>query len=111
PGDRGMARPQDAGMLEIRASRAEHRGHGRPVERDGLRVTLPSAESLALHWIKHDFFKEGDYWRGRIDLRHLHDLWQLSAAGALDLAALRRGLSERRMRNAVDTQLLSQRPL
>ncbi|MBV7522256.1 nucleotidyltransferase family protein [Ensifer sp. ENS12] len=107
PDVRGMARPQDAGILELRRYRPDGFGCPQPVQRDGLRVKIPSLEARAMHWIMHDLLKEGDYWRGRIDLRHLHDLAQLAESEQLDWAALRTAMPNKTTRNALDTQLLT----
>ncbi|WP_136622157.1 MULTISPECIES: nucleotidyltransferase family protein [Mesorhizobium] len=106
-GARGMARQQDAGMLELRTSRANGFAPPKLVQRDGLRVKIPPAQSRALHWMVHDLLKEGDYWRGRIDLRHLYDLARLAESDDVDWAALRASMSDRSARNALDTQLLA----
>ena len=108
PLSRGMARPQDVGVLELRETWAESpEPPASVVQRDGLRVLIPSANSRALHWMMHDLVKEGDYWRGKIDLRHLHDLWRLSEEEHVDWSALRRSVPDGRARNAIDTQLLA----
>jgi hypothetical protein len=107
PGARGAARPHDAGMLEVRASQASGFDPPSLVERDGLRVRIPPPHSRALHWMTHDLLKEGDYWRGRIDLRHLHDLARLAESEDVDWTALRAAMSDRGARNALDTQLLA----
>jgi hypothetical protein len=104
---RGMARRQDVGMLELRETWAKSPEPATGGERDGLRAMIPSANSRALHWIMHDLFKEGDYWRGRIDLRHLHDLWRLSEDERVDWPALRSWMPDQHARNAIDTQLLA----
>lgn len=104
---RGMARPLDVGVLELRRAREGELQPQAPVERDGLLAKIPSPQSRALHWIIHDLFKEGDYWRGRIDLRHLHDLAQLAETENLDWTLLRAAMPDRRSRNALDTQLLA----
>ncbi|MBA1143049.1 nucleotidyltransferase family protein [Mesorhizobium neociceri] len=106
-GARGMARQQDAGMLELRTSRANGLEPPKLVQRDGLRVKIPPAQSRALHWMVHDLLKEGDYWRGRIDLRHLHDLARLAESDGVDWTALQASMSDRSARNALDTQLLA----
>lgn len=106
-GARGMARQQDAGMLELRTSRTNGFEPPKLVQRDGLRVKIPSAQSRALHWMVHDLLKEGDYWRGRIDLRHLHDLARLAESDGVDWTALQASMSDRSARNALDTQLLA----
>lgn len=107
PGDRGMARPQDVGILELRPHRQDGFAGQKLVQQDGLRVRIPPAQSRALHWIVHDLLKEGDYWRGRIDLRHMHDLAQLTESDDVDWAALRISMREKSARNALDTQLLT----
>lgn len=106
-GARGMARQQDVGMLELRPSRASGFEPPMLVQRDGLQVKIPPVQSRALHWMVHDLLKEGDYWRGRIDLRHLHDLAQLAESDDVDWTALQASVSDRSVRNALDTQLLA----
>ncbi|MER8589106.1 hypothetical protein NKH19_28545 [Mesorhizobium sp. M1338] len=61
----------------------------------------------ALHWIVHDLFKKGDYWRGRIDLRRLHDLARLAESEDVDWTALQASMADQGARNALDTQLLA----
>jgi putative nucleotidyltransferase-like protein len=104
---RGMARPQDVGVLELRRTEESELRPWTPVEREGLLAKIPSPQSRALHWIVHDLFKEGDYWRGRIDLRHLHDLAQLAESDNVDWTLLRAAMPDRRSGNALDTQLLA----
>lgn len=104
---RGMARPHDAGVLELRASRASGESPPDIVESHGLWVRVPSVQARAMHRITHDLLKEGDYLRGRIDLRHLLDLAELAEHGGIDWAALRARLPGRGARNALDTQLLA----
>lgn len=108
-GARGMARQQDAGMLEVRPSRANGFEPPKLVQQDGLLANIPPAQSRALHWMEHDLVKEGDYWRGRIDLRHLHDLAQLAQSDDVDWTALQASVSDQGARNAFDTQLLTLR--
>ncbi|MBD9373700.1 nucleotidyltransferase family protein [Rhizobium sp. ARZ01] len=107
PNERGMARPQDAGLLELRPYRPHSFERPKLVLQNDLRVKVPSAQSRALHWILHDLVKEGDYLRGRIDLRHLHDLAQLAESDGIDWTALRASVPDRGVRNAIDTQLLA----
>ena len=94
-------------MLELRPSRPNHLERPKLVQRDGLRAEIPPAQSRALHWIVHDLLKEGDYWRGRIDLRHLHDLARLAETDDVDWTALQASVSDQSARNALDTQLLA----
>jgi hypothetical protein len=106
-GARGMARPQDAGVLELRRTQESKFGPSTLVERDRLRTKIPSPQSRAMHWIVHDLLKEGDYWRGRIDLRHLHDLAQMAESDDVDWTSLRAAMPDQRSRNALDAQLLA----
>ena len=107
PEGRGMARAQDAGILEMRPVRPHGPDLPELVERDGCRTKVPHVQARAAHWIVHDLIKEGDYWRGRIDLRHLHDLAQLAATEDLQWAALRASMPDQHARNALDSQLLA----
>jgi hypothetical protein len=106
-GARGMVRPQDAGVLELRRTQGPKFGRSTFVERDRLRAKIPSPQARALHWIIHDLLKEGDYWRGRIDLRHLHDLAQMAESGDVNWTSLRAAMPDQSSRNALDAQLLA----
>jgi len=114
---RGMARPQDVGALELRQRPSDlsaaylPRNHEKPrllVERAGVRAKIPSPTSRALHWIVHDLIKEGDYWRGRIDLRHLYDLAELARTEeGVDWRYLRDIMPDQLGRDVIETQLLT----
>jgi hypothetical protein len=87
PTYRELARPEDVGLLELhmkpsgRSSRylsGDLQSSSRPVEMDGGVALVPSATARALHLVVHDMIKEGDYWRLRLDLRHLKDLADLA---------------------------------
>ncbi len=106
-GARGMARPQDAGLLELRPDWGNEPEPASTVEREGRYAAIPTAQSRATRWIMHDLFKEGDYWRGRLDLRHLHDLARLAESEEVDWAALRARMPGETARNALDTHLLA----
>lgn len=107
-GFRGMARPQDVGLFELRPRRGDAGpGTSEIVEREGVHAWIPSPLSRAEHWFLHDLIKEGDYVRGRLDLRHLHDLAVLSTEVGVDWATLRAALPDRMTCNALDVQLLA----
>ena len=116
-GTRGMERPQDVGVLELRHRPSalsaaylprERQERPRLITRAAVRAKIPSATSRAQHWIVHDLIKEGDYWRGCIDLRHLHDLAELERTeGGVDWIYIRDSMPDQLGRNAVETQLLT----
>jgi hypothetical protein len=114
---RGMGRPQDVGTLELRerprASSAAYLISERDkpssiVKHEGVSAKIPSPTSRALHWIVHDLIKEGDYWRGRIDLRHLYDIAELSRLEKeLDWIYMRDIMPDQFGRNVIETQALT----
>lgn len=109
---RGMARPQDVGLFELRPSKA---GVIDPaverVEREGRYALIPSADARAEHWLLHDLVKEGDLIRGRIDLRHLYDLAELTEQAGVDWRRLRAAMPDRASRRALDVQLYAMQAL
>lgn len=106
---RGLGRVEDAGILELKSSRPCDYERAELVQKDELRARIPTPQSRAMHWFVHDLLKEGDYWRGRMELRHLHDLAQLWESGGVDWAAMRASMPDKTARNALDTQLLALR--
>jgi len=116
-GMQGMWRPDDAGLLELHSGSGSF-GRYYPAEelaRSSTTVTrgaasakLTSPTCRALHLVVHDQIKEGDYWRGTVDLRHLHDLYQLTLTPeAIDWNSVQDVLSDRLGRHALQTALLS----
>lgn len=118
---RGMVRAEDVGAIELHdrpSSRStpylahDLRRSSPTVEKDGVVAHLPSPTARALHLIVHDMIKEGDYWRLRIDLRHLHDLAELaSSAEGVDWQQVHAVLSDRDGRGALAVQALALRDL
>lgn len=114
----GLWRPADAGVLELHCLNDALDAYGAAiiaaarcssVERDRIQAWLPSPTFRAAHLIMHDQIKEGDYWRGSIDLRHLRDLAAL--AEGIDWDMLKASLSAAGWWNAAETQLLTLRDL
>ena len=67
---------------------------------------MPSPAALAALFVLHDQLQEGDYWRGRIDLRHLVDLAALARdEEGIDGAELAALFPEARARRALAVQL------
>ena len=106
-GARGMSRAGDVGILELRPVSSTGPDLPEVVEREGRRVAIPHVRARATHWIMHDLLKEGDYWRGRIDLRHLYDLAHLAETEGLQWAGLRASMPDQLSRDALDVQLLA----
>ena len=105
---RGMGRSQDVGIFELRPVRAT----GRPDQtvdtvRNGVRARIPSPTSRAEHWMLHDVVKEGDFVRGRVDLRHMLDLAVLAGEFEVKWSELRAAHSSRLDLLAIDTQLFA----
>jgi len=116
-GQHGIWRPQDVGVLELHgaggvaglyASSILEAAQVSVIGLGGALGRLPSPTLRALNLIVHDQIKEGDYWRGTIDLRHLHDLAELAAMpDGIDWVHLGAILTGRLRRNAFETQLLT----
>ncbi|MFC7399271.1 nucleotidyltransferase family protein [Chelatococcus sp. GCM10030263] len=116
-GMEGMWRPDDTGLLELHCGSgsfdryypAEELARSSAlVARGAMSARLTSATCRVLHLVVHDQIKEGDYWRGTLDLRHLHDLYELTRAPeAIDWGYLREVLSDRLGRHALQTEILS----
>ena len=75
-----------------------------------LRLRVPPAHLRIMHLILHDQIKEGDDWRGCVDLRHLHDIARMVSEG-VDWDALRRVPGKRRERDALEETLMLARRL
>jgi hypothetical protein len=113
-GDRSLSRPDDASVIEVRPQPPPAPVESgatslapKLLECEGVRAWIPSATSQVLHLVRHDMLKEGDYWRARIDLRHLYDIARLAADGEIDWVSLRAQMPSNPGRNALATQLLT----
>jgi hypothetical protein len=93
PGPPGMAEIDD---LRDRASAAEAAGG---------RALVPDGASQLYLLVLHDQFHDGDYWSGRLNLRHLLDIGDLIQDGPLDWARLEGLVRTGVVRNALDTEL------
>jgi hypothetical protein len=103
---RGMGRPWDVGMFELRPLPDTGAPEGTAtVERNGLRADIPPPIARAEHWIRHDMIKEGDYVRGRLDLRHLLDLARLDEEEDMPWPTLLDSKRARAGVTAIGTQL------
>jgi hypothetical protein len=94
--------PGPPGMAEI----VDLRERARPVEVAGGRALVPDAASQLYLLVLHDQFHDGDYWSGRLNLRHLLDIGDLSQDPALDWARLDSLVRTAVVGNALDTELI-----
>ncbi|WP_334186087.1 nucleotidyltransferase family protein [Novosphingobium sp.] len=110
-----LGRERDAGGLDLHY-RLKRVGRGRdaawlaascrPFAIGEARAAMPSPAALAALFVLHDQLQEGDYWRGRIDLRHLVDLAAIARdEGGIDGAALAALFPQARARRALAVQL------
>mgnify|MGYP003584082175 CR=1 FL=1 len=111
---RGMGRSGAVALIEMRDRPSKRvrryllrdlRAASYSVEQVGTVARVPNSTCRAIHLIVHDMIKEGDYWRWRMDLRHLHDLAELaSAAEGIDWHQIAATLSDRIGRGALEIQ-------
>jgi hypothetical protein len=94
--------PGPPGMAEI----ADLRERACAVEVDGGRALVPDPASQLYLLVLHDQFHDGDYWSGRLNLRHLIDIADLARDPALDWARLDVLVRTAVVCNALDTELL-----
>jgi len=72
----------------------------------GGRALIPDGASQLYLLVLHDQFHDGDYWSGRLNLRHLLDIGDLIGGEALDWARLDAFVRTAVVRNALDTELI-----
>ncbi|HEX6866599.1 MAG TPA: hypothetical protein VF122_05150, partial [Caulobacteraceae bacterium] len=85
--------------------------HTRAMDWNG-RVRTPSPAHQIYLMCLHDQFHDGGYWRGGFDLRHLHDIAELTRLpGGVDWQALEAVIPTRLVRNAVHAELIAAREI
>jgi hypothetical protein len=94
--------PGPPGMAEI----TDLREHASAVEAGGARALVPDRASQLYLLVLHDQFHDGDYWSGRLNLRHLLDIGDLIEDGPLDWARLESLVGTAVVRHALDTELI-----
>ena len=72
----------------------------------GGAMLVPDAAAQAYFVLLHDQLHDGDYWSGRLNLRHLIDMADLTTAPGFDWAALDRLVRTGVLRDALETQLV-----
>ena len=110
-----LYRSEDAGALELHGWPAAGEDHYRSlagieagateVVLGTARVHVPAAHLRILQLVIHDHIKEGDDWRGSVDLRHLHDISRM-LRGPVDWHALRAAPHRWRERDALEDALM-----
>jgi hypothetical protein len=111
-----LSRPQDVGVIDLHQRLLLQSQLVRP----GLdthcsfaasplgRVLVPCPALQLLILVLHDQLHDGDYWTGRIELRHLLDMVRLTQApGSVDWDLLASLVPARLTRNALETQLVT----
>jgi hypothetical protein len=90
-------------MAEI----ADLRERASPVETaGGGRALVPDVASQLYLLVLHDQFHDGDYWSGRLNLRHLLDIGDLVEDPDMDWARLDGLVGTAVVRNALNTELI-----
>lgn len=112
-----MARAQDVGAIDLHqrppgppglADFPDFAAHLRRIDWGGVTAWLPAPAVSIFLTILHDQFHDGDYWRGGLDLRHLHDIAVLAARPeGVDWEHLWRLCGTALTRNAAAAELLA----
>lgn len=120
-GTGNMGRAQDVGSIDLHTRpKPLSRGYlagdlkerSELHRRNGVSAWIPSPTARAQHLIAHDVFKEGEYWRLTLDLRHLRDLLLLARAeGGIDWGELCGIFSDRIGRQGLALQAMAMREL
>lgn len=115
-GMRGLKQPRSVAVVEVRArknapqitsAQVALERDGRRIDIEGATIWMPSSISLAMHWLFHDLAKEGDFWRLRLNLRHLIDLAELTRSPeGIDWERIRKVPVNTKWSDAVDAQIL-----
>ncbi len=108
-----LARPGDVGAIELHGWPPQRRHYlsltgieAAPVVTilGSVRARIPPPGLRILQLAVHDHIKEGDDWRGSVDLRHLHDIARMLSSD-VDWPELRAIPRSRRERNALEDSL------
>jgi hypothetical protein len=112
-----LQRHGDVGMIDLHACLPGHqyfhrsvgniRHHCRLCTSQYGTVYVPFPTYQAFILIVHDEFQDDDYWTGKIDLRHLLDLCELSRSAGIDWRLLSSMSTSKLYRNALEAQLLA----
>jgi hypothetical protein len=111
-----LSRPQDVGVIDLHQRllpqselvRPALDGHCTLAATPLGKVLVPCPALQLLILVLHDQLHDGDYWTGRIELRHLLDMARLTTApDGVDWDLLTSLAPAKLTRNALDTQLVT----
>jgi hypothetical protein len=112
-----LRRPKDVALVDLHRrppgpaafhDLAQLARHCRPVSCGDGQALVPSVTFQAMHLIAHDQFHDGDYWLGKIDLRHLVDLATMARTQeGIDFDLLARLMPGALARDGLQAQLRS----
>jgi hypothetical protein len=118
----GWGRPKDVGLIDLHYppgslaiyySIATTLGaQSKRASVDGAWAIVPSPTCRAAHLVVHDQIKDGDWWLGRLDLRHLYELAELARSqDGIDWHALVSAMPNQLSRNVLESQLIAVREM
>jgi hypothetical protein len=112
-----LGRPEDVGIVDLHRrppgplaclNHVVIEDHCHTIIITGARASVPSSTLQILLLVAHDQFHDQDYWRGRLDLRHLLDFASLtSGSHDVDWDLLVDWIPGGLMRTALDTHLIA----
>jgi hypothetical protein len=118
----GWGRPTDVGLIDLHyppgslpkyfsiATRLS--SQSRRASREGVSAIIPSPTWRAAHLVVHDQIKDGDWWLGGLDLRHLYEFAELTRSPeGIDWRALMSAMPEQLARDALESQLIALREM
>ena len=107
----GWGRPTDVGLIDLHyppGSLPKYfpiatalSTHSNRESRQGVRAKIPSPTWRAAHLVVHDQIKDGDWWLGGLDVRHLYELAELTRSPeGIDWRALTSAMPDQLARDA-----------
>lgn len=110
-----LSRPRDAGTIDLHVrvrgpspllATARAADGASQVSYQGAELLVPSATDQIMHLVLHDQFHSRDFWRGRIDLRHLCDMSWLTRHCDIDWDRLQVHFARHHGLTALASQLI-----
>jgi hypothetical protein len=118
----GWGRPTDVGLVDLHyppGSLPKYfsivtrlSSQSKRASREGVSAKIPSPTWRAAHLIVHDQIKDGDWWLGGLDLRHLHEFAELTRSPeGIDWHALTSAMPDQLARDALESQSIALREM